>query len=389
MSGQTPNGPETVNRADQGAASPVEDGRSPVAGTARRELTTGTKLGILALVAFLGLGFIWFNALFSHKQADQDAATQAAYTNGGEVFNGPPESVTKPAAQTLPAPADTQTGLLGASPQASPASAPIMAFSSSTVPPPMQPVASTGIQPSVTAAVPPMPDNSPLAARLKPTVLDGEQATVMRHPDMVIPEGTIIPCTLQTAIDSQLPGLVTCVVPIDIRGATGNVVLLDRGTKIVGQLESGLLQGQNRVFVDWTRAETPDHVIVTLDSPASDELGRAGLPGAVNNHFWDRFGGALMLTLVQGGLQAGTLAAAGNGSGNSASQQAALGFVYAAQSNGQSVANTALANSINIPPTLTKNQGDPVSLIVAHDLDFSSVYRLRLDNTGAETGNGG
>ena len=235
----------------------------------------------------------------------------------------------------------------------------------------------------------PMPDNSPLAARLKPTVLDGEQASVLQNPDMVITEGTMIPCTLQTAIDSQLPGLVTCVVPIDIRGATGNVVLLDRGTKIVGQLESGLLQGQNRVFVDWTRAETPDHVIVTLDSPGSDELGRAGLPGAVNNHFWDRFGGALMLTLVQGGLQAGTLAAAGNGNSNSTSQQAALGFVYAAQSNGQSVANTALANSINIPPTLTKNQGDTVSLIVAHDLDFSSVYRLRLDDTGAETGNGG
>ena len=114
------------------------------------------------------------------------------------------------------------------------------------------------------------------------------------------------------------------------------------------------------MFVDWTRAETPDHVIVTLDSPGSDELGRAGLPGAVDHHFWDRFGGALMLTLVQGGLDAATVEAAGRGNSNSASQQAALGFVYAAQSNGQLVANTALANSINIPPTLTKNQGDTV-----------------------------
>jgi type IV secretion system protein VirB10 len=367
----------------------VEDGRSPVAGTPRRELTTGTKLGILALVAVLGLGFIWFNALFSHKRADQQKIIPAAYTNGGEVFNGPPDAAIKPAAQNLPAPANTQTGLLDTPAQASTAAAPILAFSGSSMPVPIQPASSSASQPGATAAVTPMPDNSPLAARLKPTVLDGEQASVLQNPDMVITEGTMIPCTLQTAIDSQLPGLVTCVVPIDIRGATGNVVLLDRGTKIVGQMENGLLQGQNRVFVDWTRAETPDHVIVTLDSPGSDELGRAGLPGAVNNHFWDRFGGALMLTLVQGGLQAGTLAAAGNGNGNSTSQQAALGFVYAAQSNGQSVANTALANSINIPPTLTKNQGDTVSLIVAHDLDFSSVYRLRVDDTGAETGNGG
>ncbi|OYY05526.1 MAG: hypothetical protein B7Y73_01415 [Acidocella sp. 35-58-6] len=389
MSGQAPNGPEAGSRSDQAAASPVEDGRSPVAGTPRRELTTGTKLGILALVAVLGLGFIWFNALFSHKRADQQKIIPAAYTNEGEVFNGPPDSAMKPAAQNLPAPANTQTGLLDAPAQASPAAAPILAFSGSSVPAPIRQVLSGASQPGATAAMPPMPDNSPLAARLKPTVLDGEQASVLQNPDMVITEGTMIPCTLQTAIDSQLPGLVTCVVPIDIRGATGNVVLLDRGTKIVGQMESGLLQGQNRVFVDWTRAETPDHVIVTLDSPGSDELGRAGLPGEVDNHFWDRFGGALMLTMVQGGLQAGTLAAAGNGNSNSTSQQAALGFVYAAQSNGQSVANTALANSINIPPTLTKNQGDTVSLIVAHDLDFSSVYRLRLDDTGAETGNGG
>lgn len=203
---------------------------------------------------------------------------------------------------------------------------------------------------------------------------------------MTITEGTVIPCILQTAINSQLPGLVTCVVPIDIRGATGNVVLLDRGTKIVGQIESGLLQGQNRVFVDWTRAETPDHVIITLDSPGSDELGRAGLPGAVNNHFWDRFGGALMLTFVQGALNAAVIEAAGQSS-NSTTQQAGLGFIYAAQSNGQSVANTALENTINIPPTLTKNQGDAVSLIVAHDLDFSNVYKLEV--TAADLGNGG
>ncbi|MDE8347810.1 MAG: type IV secretion system protein VirB10, partial [Acidocella sp.] len=225
-------------------------------------------------------------------------------------------------------------------------------------------------------------------ARLTPTPLEGEQAAVLANPNMTITEGTMIPCSLQTAINSELPGLVTCVVPIDIRGTTGNVVLLDRGTKIVGQIESGLLQGQNRVFVDWTRAETPDHVIITLDSPGTDELGRSGLPGAVDNHFWQRFGGALMLTLVQGGLDAATIEAAGNGGNNSTQQQAALGFVYAAQSNGQSIANTALQNSINIPPTLTKNQGDTVGLIVAHDLDFSGVYKLEVDSP-ASLGNGG
>jgi type IV secretion system protein VirB10 len=368
--------------------SPVEDGRSPVAGAPRRELSMGTKFGLMSLIGVLALAFIWFNALYSHRRANQQGPVPTAYTSGGEQFAAPPAQLSKPvpANLTLPAPPPQQTAFFGTSNQQSPAAAPIMGYSGggSAAPqsaPPSTPPAGPGGG-SGGSLVGPGSDNSPLAARLKPTVLDGEKATVMQNPDMVITEGTIIPCTLQTAINSELPSLVTCVVPIDVRGATGNVVLLDAGTKIVGQLQNGLLQGQNRVFVDWTRAETPDHVIVALDSPGTDELGRGGLPGAVNNHFWDRFGGALMLTLVQGGLDAATIEAAGNGGSNSTSNQAALGFVYAAQSNGQSVANTALENTINIPPTLTKNQGETVALIVAHDLDFSGVYSLQVNNAG-------
>lgn len=386
MSGQLPTGQPP---------SPVDDGRSPVAGAPRPELGTGTKLGLFALLAVLTLGFIWFNALYSHKGAQQQAETPPTYANGGEAFNGPPVVPIKPAPVLLPqpVPAPQQTSFFGAAPRQTPASAPIMAYSggvAASIPVPAESTSPPGVGPEggggSAAAL--APDNSPLAARLKPTVLDGERATVIQNPDMVITEGTIIPCTLQTAIDSELPSLVTCVVPIDIRGATGNVVLLDAGTKIVGQMQSGLLQGQNRVFVDWTRAETPDHVIVTLDSPGTDELGRGGLPGAVDNHFWDRFGGALMLTLVQGGLDAATIEAAGQGNNNSSTNQAALGFVYAAQSNGQSVANTALENTINIPPTLTKNQGETVALIVAHDLDFSGVYSLQVNASGTGGENG-
>jgi type IV secretion system protein VirB10 len=375
--------------------SPVEDGASLVAGAPRRQLSTGTKFGLLVLIGILILAFIWFNALYSHRGTTQQKQPQETYAGGGEQFAGLPPGAPKPAAVTLPQPVlpqQQQSSLFGATPQQTPAEAPIMAYSGSDniVPPAAPPPPPSGAPAASSSTAQALgPDTSPLAARLKTTTLDGEQASVLRNPDMVITEGTMIPCILQTAIDSQLPGLVTCIVPIDIRGSTGNVVLLDRGTKIVGQLQNGLLQGQNRVFVDWTRAETPDHVIVTLDSPGSDELGRAGLPGAVNNHFWGRFGGALMLTLVQGGLDAATIEAAGQGSSNSTTQQAGLGFVYAAQSNGQSVANTALENTINIPPTLTKNQGDTVSLIVAHDLDFSNVYQLRINNTGTGGGYGG
>ena len=369
--------------------SPVEHGQSPVAGVGGRQMSMGTKIGILGLVGVLALGFVWFNALYSHRQKAQPAAAQTAYTGGGEQFTQPPPAALKAPPAPLPQPAAAApTSFLGTgSNQETPATAPIMAYSGQGS---LLPSVSAATAPSASTEAagsrPAQPDNSLLGARLKATPLDGEQAAVLANPNMTITEGTMIPCSLQTAIDSQLPGLVTCVVPIDIRGTTGNVVLLDHGTRIVGQIQSGLLQGQNRVFVDWTRAETPEHVIITLDSPGTDELGRSGLPGTVDNHFWDRFGGALMLTLVQGGLNAATVLAAGNGNSNSTSQQAALGFVYSAQSNGQAVANTALQNSINIPPTLTKNQGDTVGLIVAHDLDFSNVYKLQVNNTSFSNG---
>jgi type IV secretion system protein VirB10 len=354
-------------------------------------MSTGTKFGIGALMGLLALAFIWMNAIYSHRDKEEPASPQAYNGGTGEPFAAPPPVAVKPpppAVTALPPPAPAPAGpQFVEQPQQTPATAPIMAFEGSDEVPAAQPASATSAAAPGGAPAIPAPDNSPLAQKLKPTVLEGETASVMQNPDMTITEGTIIPCILQTAIDSQLPGLVTCTVPMDIRGATGNVVLLDRGTKIVGELQDGLMQGQNRVFVDWTRAETPEHVIITLDSPGTDELGRSGLPGAVDNHFLDRFGGALLLTLVQGALEAGTVEAAGQGSSNSTSQQAALGFVYSAQSNGQSIANTALTNTINIPPTLTKNQGDTVALIVAHDLDFSSVYQLQLSTTA--TGNGG
>lgn len=373
---------------------PVDDGRSAVAGTGRQSMTMGTKIALLALVGVVAMAFVWFNALYSHRAKKEQQAQQAAYTGGGEQYTPPPAPApAKPAALPMPTPAATPT-FLPAEPknQVNPATAPILAFAGQMTPP-----AEAEAPPAVPAPItaPSQPggplggDNSPLAQRLKPTLLTGEKAAVIANPNMTITEGTVIPCTLQTAINSELPGLVVCVVPIDIRGTTGNVVLLDRGTRIIGQIQSGLLQGQNRVFVDWTRAETPDHVVITLDSPGTDELGRSGLPGAVDTHFWQRFGGALMLTLVQGALDAGVVEAAnqGNGGGSSTSQQAALGFVYSAQSNGQSIANTALQNTINIPPTLTKNQGDTVGLIVAHDLDFSDVYQLQI--SGGVAANGG
>lgn len=371
--------------------SPIEDGGSDVSGPKGRELTTGQKFGLIALIGVVALGFIWFNFLL-RKNAPAAEKPAVASSGPGLKYTPPPAEKTA-STDALPLPA-TASAADSSKPEAAPP--PILAYSGGgmaggaglrpgSLAIPMPSDADASAMPASTSATPAAPNapQSNLARLLKPTNLSGASASVIKNPDMVVTEGTVMPCTLQTAIDTQLAGFVTCVVPVDVRGTTGNVVLLDRGTKIVGQIENGLVQGQERVFVLWTRAETPNHVVISLNSPGADELGRAGLPGAVDNHWWQRFGGALMLTLLQGSLNAGTALAANSGSGNN--NEATMGFVYGAQSSGNQIANTALENSINIPPTLRKNQGDSVSVFVAQDLDFSAVYRLRL---GAQA-NGG
>lgn len=203
-----------------------------------------------------------------------------------------------------------------------------------------------------------------LAARLQATPVNAVGATVLPHQPYLLTKGNTVPCVLQTAMDSTLPGFVTCKLPNDVIGKTG-ITLLDRGTLVVGETHGGMQQGQNRLFVLWTRAETPAGVVINLDSPAADPLGRAGFDGEVETHFWSRLGGALLLSIVQGGLQAGVAAASPQGSTN-----INTGAI-------DSVAAESLRNSVNIRPTLKKNHGELVSIFVARDLDFSTVYQVR------------
>ena len=177
----------------------------------------------------------------------------------------------------------------------------------------------------------------------------------------LITAGTTIPCVLQTAMDSATPGFVSCLVPRDVYSEDGSVVLIERGARVLGEYRSGLERGRGRLFVLWTRAVTPEGVAITLASPAADALGRAGFDGRIDSHFRERFGGALVLSIIDGA----TLAAVDAGAGRSAVRAPS------------DAASVALQDAVGIPPTLRKDPGAEVSIFVAQDLDFASVYRLR------------
>lgn len=187
------------------------------------------------------------------------------------------------------------------------------------------------------------------------------QASRLGDRNFLILAGATIPCILQTAMDTATPGYVSCLIPRDVLSDNGAVVLMEKGTRVLGEYRSGMRQGQHRLFVLWTRAVTPAGVAVGLASPAADPLGRAGFDGALDTHFWDRFGAGILLSVVDDGV------AVIAGDNNQ----------YATTRMPSQAAALAVQGGINIPPTLRKAQGSEVSIFAAQDFDFSGVYGLK------------
>jgi type IV secretion system protein VirB10 len=206
-----------------------------------------------------------------------------------------------------------------------------------------------------------------LAERLQPTVLSAAEARVLPTRTLLLPKGAFLDCTLETAIDSSLPGLVTCMTATDTFGADGTVVLLERGTRLIGETRGDVKRGGNRLFVLWGEARTPTGVVVELASPGTDQLGRAGVTGRVDRHFGERFGAAILVSVIDGAIQAGVAAANQGGSS-----------VNVSPGTSRDILTELLRETVDIPPTISVEPGTRLQVLVARDLDFRSVYDLDL-----------
>ena len=386
--------PERVGSA--GGASIAGERDIPSVNERRSVQNRVNNLLALCVVTLVGGGFLYvYYTNLSHKQQEAKAKLIAEHTqkSTGEMKLPPLGAVENPhaAAESSGPPDRGPTAIadvLGSAPPignagSADAATPAAAPGGPPVKTPQQLATERQLTPSVflrssetvtgstataasVAADTQAGDRGSLNRYLTPTVATATHAQVLATRRFIIPKGNYLDCTLETAINSELPGLVTCITAFDTFGADGKVVLLERGSKLVGETRGQVAQGMSRLFIVWTEARTPTGVVVELDSPGTDELGRAGVTGTVNNHFWGRFGAALLVTVIDGTLQS-----------VAQHQQTSGSTVVLNPQGGQQVIDDILRNTINIPPTISINPGARVQVIVARDVDFRSVYELR------------
>lgn len=215
---------------------------------------------------------------------------------------------------------------------------------------------------------PPQPELSPAAVRRIPY-----------NPDLYVPENTAIPCSLDYRFVSDRAGKIRCTIADDIWSASGNTKLIEKGTTATGiyqtGAETGMTHGQGRAFLIITKLRTrqPPYLDIPLvDTRAAGELGEAGVDGWIDSHFSERFGGALLVGMIPD-VAAWASDSAGQKDRNT-------DYTENSRQAMADMARTTLENSINIPPTVHKNQGEIINLVSGQDIDFSGIYTLRMKN---------
>lgn len=180
-------------------------------------------------------------------------------------------------------------------------------------------------------------------------------------PSATVPQGTIVQASLETAIDSSLPGVIRAVVSEDVHSLDGSSVLIPAGSKLFGEYDAGIELGQRRILIAWTRILTPSNRSISIASYGADGLGRSGTDGVVDTRFWTRFGNAAAISIIAGGSDAVGDSVSSNAAGDTASDVA--GSIA-------SESSSAINDAFSIAPRIYVRQGSSVSVILDRDLEI-------------------
>lgn len=191
--------------------------------------------------------------------------------------------------------------------------------------------------------------------------------------------GFIIPATLISGINSELPGQIVAQVSQDVYDtATGKFKLVPQGSRLVGSYAAEPSFGQSRVLVAWQRIVFPDGKALDIGSmPGADSAGYGGLNDKVDNHYFRVFGSALLMSGVVAGVsysqnQNQSQGQSGNGTNNRQTAGSALSEAVGQQLG--LVMAQMIAKNLNVSPTLEIRPGFRFNVIVTKDLTFTKPY---------------
>ena len=200
-------------------------------------------------------------------------------------------------------------------------------------------------------------------------------------PNRVVPQqspyelkrGSVIPATLITGVNSDLPGRITAQVSQNVYdSATGHRLLIPQGTKLFGRYDSKVSFGQSRVLVVWTDIIFPNGSTLQIGGMSgTDAQGYGGFRDKVNNHYWRTFGSAALIALIGTGIDASMPESSTLATQDTASDAARRNF---AESFGR-VAEQTISRNLNVQPTLEIRPGYRFNVLVDQDIIFPGLHR--------------
>lgn len=185
--------------------------------------------------------------------------------------------------------------------------------------------------------------------------------------------GSVIPATLITGINSDLPGRITAQVSQSVYdSATGHRLLMPQGTKLFGRYDSKVSFGQKRVLVVWTDIIFPNGSTLQIGGMSgTDAQGYGGFNNKVNNHYLKTFGSAVLIALIGTGIDMAVPESSTLATQDTASDAARRNF---AETFGR-VADRTIQRNMDVQPTLEIRPGYKFNVLVDQDIVFPRSYK--------------
>ena len=218
------------------------------------------------------------------------------------------------------------------------------------------------------------------------TTADTVKATEVTNLNRTIIQGKIIYAVLETAINTDIPGMLRAIVSRDIYAEQGTDIMIPKGSRLIGTYTSQVKGGQTRVGVIWNRLIRPDGLDIEIKSQGVDQLGRPGVAGNVYDHFWRKIGNAFLVSYVVPVAAAEAAKKASNIKNSSSSSSSTTGndgsititttgdpvsqAITDSTKQFSDITKSMIQDSFSTNPTITVNQGTIINILVQKDLVF-------------------